>query len=233
MLHEVTASGGVGFCHEAIPALLPPGYHGPLVVAFDSNVLIDLQQHGAQLLNAEELGVSEDYEEELLALGSIVEIWMLRDIRFIVTPRSRTDAKRRSERFLASRGPAIDALALSLAFQYGDWSTLAPSESSLPVLGSVTGIPDGADRDLLLEAQSVGAHVFLTRDETVLTAASVAGPVLRVLRPTELADELIVGGVQLFAGGQCLSGNCPYAAFSIPAPDLGKWGGLLSIFEEP
>ena len=232
MLHEVTADGGVGFCHEAVPALLPPGYHGPLVVALDSNVLIDLQQHGAELLNAEDLGVPEDYEEELLALGSIVDIWMLRDIRFIVTPRSRTDAKRLSERFLATRGPAVDALARSLAFQYGDWSVLAPSETSPPALGSVTGIPDGADRDLLLEAQAVGAHVFLTRDEQLLTAASVEGPVLRILRPTDLADELVLGGVQLFAGGQCRAEDCPYAAFSIPAPDLGKWDGLLSLFEE-
>lgn len=232
MLHEVTADGGFGFCHEAVPALLPPGYHGPLVVALDSNVLIDLQEHGAELLNAEEIGVPAAYEEELLALGSIVDIWMLRDIRFIVTPRSRTDAKRLSERFLATREPAVDALAQSLAFQYGDWTASAPSESSLLALGSVTGIPGGADRDLLLEAQAVGAHVFLTRDEQVLTAASVEGPVLRILRPTDLADELILGGVELFAGGQCLAEDCPYAAFSLPAPDLGKWGGLLSLFEE-
>ncbi len=232
MLHEETADGGVGFCHEAVPDLLPPGYHGPLVVALDSNVLIDLQEHGAELLNAEEIRVHAAYEEELLALGSIVDIWMLRDIRFIVTPRSRTDAKRLSERFLATRGPAVDALAESLAFQYGDWTASAPSESAMLGLGSVTGIPDGADRDLLLEAQGVGAHVFLTRDEQVLTAASVEGPVLRILRPTDLADELILGGVELFAGGQCLAEDCPYAAFSLPAPDLGKWGGLLSLFEE-
>ena len=60
----------------------------------------------------------------------------------------------------------------------------------------------------------------------------LTGPVLRILRPTDLADELVLGGVQLFAGGQCLAEDCPYAAFSIPAPDLGKWGGLLSLFEE-
>lgn len=232
MLHKVTADGGVGFCHEALPALLPPGYHGPLAVALDSNGLIDLQQHGAGLLNDEDLGVPEDYEEELLSLGSIVDIWMIRDIRFIVTPRSRTDAKRRSERFLATRGLAIEALARSLAFQYGDWSVPAPSDSSVPRVGSVTGIPDGADRDLLLEAQAVGAHVFLTRDEQVLTNASVVGPVLRILRPTDLADELVLGGVQLFAGGRCRAGSCPYADFSLPAPDMGKWVGLLSLLEE-
>lgn len=232
MLHEVTADGGVGFCHEAVPALLPQGYHGPLVVSLDSSVLIDLQQYGANLLNHEDLGVQEAYEEELLALGSIVDIWMLRDIRFIVTPRSRTDAKQLSEGFIAARWPAVEALAQSLAFQYGDWSVRAPSENSQPPLGSVTGIPDGADRDLLVEAQAVGAHVFLTRDEKVLTAAAIKGPALRILRPTDLADELILGGVQLFVGGQCLAEDCPYVAFRTPVPDLGKWGGLLSIFDE-
>ena len=74
MLHEVTADGGVGFCQAALPALLPPCYHGPLVVALDSNVLIDLQQHGAELLSGEDVGVQANYEEEL---GSIVDIWML------------------------------------------------------------------------------------------------------------------------------------------------------------
>lgn len=233
MLHKVTADGGVGFCQAALPALLPPGYHGPLVVALDSNVLIDLQQHGAALLNAEGLGVLADYEEELLALGSILDVWMVRDIRFVVTPRSRTDAKRLSERFLTSRGPAVQALAQSLAYQCGDWAVPAPSQTSLPPLGSVAGIPAGADLDLLVGAQAVGAHVFLTRDEKVRTAASVEGPALRILRPTELADELVLSGVELFSGGQCLADGCPYAALDLPAPDLGKWGGLLSIFEEP
>lgn len=232
MLHEGTGDGGLGFCHAAVPELLPAGHHGPLVVALDSNVLIDLQQHGAKLLDDEDLRVDECYEEQLLALGAIVDIWMLRDIRFIVTPRSHTDARRLSERFLATRGPAIDALAASLAFQYGDWSVPAPSDREVAPVGSVTGIPAGADLDLLLEAQSIGAHVFLTRDEQVLNSAVLTGPVLRIMRPTELADELVLNGVRVFDGGLCLADDCPYATCTVPAPDLGKWGGVLSLFEE-
>jgi hypothetical protein len=49
----VTADGGLGFCYAALPRLLPRGYHGPLVVALDSNALIDLQQYGNLLLNDE------------------------------------------------------------------------------------------------------------------------------------------------------------------------------------
>lgn len=232
MLHEVTADGGLGFCHAAVPELLPVGYHGPLVVAFDSNVLIDLQEHGGNLVNGEDPTVDEGYEEQLLALGTILDIWMLRDVRFIVTPRSRTDAKRLSKRFLATRGPAIDALAESLAFQFGDWSVAAPSDRNVVPVGSVTGIPDGADVDLLLEAQSVGAHVFLTRDEQVLTSAVLTGPVLRIMRPTDVADELVLSGVKIFGGGLCLNEDCPYREFSVPFPDLGKWHGVMSLFEE-
>ncbi|QRY48231.1 hypothetical protein JVX93_16495 [Mycolicibacterium boenickei] len=71
MLHEVTLGGGLGVYHDAFPVLLPAGYHGPLVVAFDSNVLIDLQWHGGELLNDEHLRVDEGYEEQLLALGTV------------------------------------------------------------------------------------------------------------------------------------------------------------------
>jgi len=232
VLHEGTEDGGLGFCYLAVPELLPTGHHGPLVIALDSNVLIDLQQHGGKLLDDEDMRVDEGYEEQLLALGTVLNIWMLRDIRFIVTSRSRTDARRRSERFLATRGPAIDALAASLAFQYGDWSVPAPSDREVPPVGSVTGIPAGADLDLLLEAQSIGAHVFLTRDARVLDFAVLTGPALRIMRPTDLADELVLSGANLFMGGLCLADDCPYATFAAPAPDLGKWGGMLSLFEQ-
>lgn len=222
----------MGFCHEALPELLRADYHGPLVVALDSNVLIDFQEHGANLLNNDDLRVDGAYEEQLLALGTILDIWMVRDIRFIVTPRSRTDAKRLSERFIATRGPAIDALADSLAFQFGDWSVAVPSDREVTPIGSVSGIPAGADLDLLVEAQSVGAHVFLTRDEQVLTSAVMAGPVVRVMRPTDVADVLDQRSVQLFTGGMCLHEDCPYATFNLPVPDIGKWSGVLSLFEE-
>lgn len=228
----MTTDGGLGLCHEAVAALLPAWYHGLLIVALDSNVLIDLQQHGADLLSDEGMGGDDDYHEQLFAVGAILDIWVLRDIRLIVTRRSRTGARRLSERFLARRGPAIDTLAESLAFQFGDWTVRPPSDHEVVPVGSVTGIPNGADLDLVLEAQSVGAHVFLTCDEQVLTRASVTGPVLRILPPTQLAHEFVLAGVQLFEGGLCSAYDCPYAVVITPAPDMGKWTGLISLFEE-
>jgi hypothetical protein len=156
--------------------LLLEGFRGPLVVALDSSVLIDLQQHGSALLGD---GVAVDepkYHEELDALGALLDLWLLRDIRFIVTPRSYTDARKLTERFVDSRGPAIDALANSLAFQWEDWEREAPSEwRELTARGEVLGLPTNADRDLVLEAQAVAAHAFLTRDDDLLATAEVRG----------------------------------------------------------
>lgn len=234
MLHEVTYDGGMGFCHEALPSLLRWGYHGPLVVALDSNALIDLQQHGALLLNGDVPGgIYGEYAADLAGLADLLNLWLLRDIRFVVTPRSLTDAKKVTQRFLDRRLPAVDAIAESLAFQFGNWTIPAPSERpGLRLLGDETGLPEGPDRDLVLEAQAVGAHAFLTRDREVLERTTLSGPALAVIPPSALARELLGAGVQPFFGGTCGAGACPYDGWSMPAPDMGKWGGLLSIFEK-
>lgn len=237
MLHEVTSEGGIGFCQEALPGLLPAGYHGPLVVALDSNTLIDLQHHGAALLNDGPLpaNVERDaaYVRELAALADLINLWLIRDIRFVVTPRSLTDAKKVTQRFLYRRLPAVDAIAESLAFQFGDWTIAAPSKhSGFQARGEETGLPGGPDRDLVLEAQAVGAHAFLTRDGEVLEKTSLSGPTLAVILPSGLTRALDGAGVQPFFGGTCAQVGCPYDGWSLPAPDMGKWGGLLSMFED-
>jgi hypothetical protein len=224
VLHEVTEDGGLGFCQPVLPSLLPPAYHGPLVVALDSNVLIDLQQHGAVLLNGESLPekvvVDVGYVGELTAVTDLLNLWLM------------TDAKQLTERFLERREASIDALADSLAFQFGDWSTPAPSQGPSPAsVGDETGLPPGPDRDLVLEAQAVGAHVFLTQDREVLRKTTLSGPPLAVLPPSVLAAELAAVGVELFGGGTCGGEGCPYGDWSLPAPDMGKWSGLLSILE--
>ncbi|WP_148021186.1 hypothetical protein [Streptomyces sp. OR43] len=234
MLHEASLDGGLGFCHQELPTLLPDEYHGPLVVALDSNVLIDLQQHGAALMNDDPLPdrVAADaaYLQDLDGLADLLNTWLLRDIRFIVTPRSKTDAKKFSQRFLDTRLPAIDALAESLAFQLGDWNFPPPSEGVPPAaFGDETGLPEGADRDLVLEAQAVGAHAFLTRDRLILERTALTGPQTVVLSPGSLASEMQAAGVQLFRGGVCGDARCPYAGWPFPAPDMGRWAGLLSI----
>jgi hypothetical protein len=233
VLHDVSYEGGPGFCGAVLRGLLPDDYHGPLVVALDSNILIDLQQHGETLLEGEgieELGLPDDYAYELSALSDLLNLWLLHDIRFIVTPTSLTDAKKPNSNFLAGRGPTVQALADALAFQYGDWAVDPPSANEVVRLGDESGLPDSADRDLVLEAQGVGAHLFITRDVRLLERVQVTGPPLHVSLPSTLANFLIQAGVAAFGGGTCGAQDCPYAD-GMPAPDVGKWQPLFSIFE--
>jgi hypothetical protein len=228
----MTADGGVGFCHDALPRILPSAYHGPLVIALDSSILIDIQQYGNLLLGDDLPDVDRRYSDDLAGLAELLHVWLLRDIRFVLTPRSLTDAKRVTQRFLDRRLPAVDAVADSLAFQFGDWTAAVPSHLDPPApVGRETGLPDGADRDLVLEAQAVGAHVFLTRDRLLLSRVRLAGPPLAALPPRALADGLVGAGVQPFGGGICGNEDCPYLGWPLLAPDTGKWGPLLSMFE--
>nr|WP_300053730.1 hypothetical protein [uncultured Nocardioides sp.] len=233
MIHEVSYEGGPGFCGPVFPGLVPDDYHGPLVVALDSNVLIDLQEHGEVLLEGEgleELGLSEGYTRELAALADLLHIWLLHDIRFIVTPRSLTDAKKPNPNFAERRRPTVQALADALAFQYGDWTADPPSATEVARVGQESGLPDSADRDLVLEAQGVGAHLFITRDVRLLERVQLSGRPLHVSLPSTLAGFLIQAGVSPFGGSTCGAVDCPYAD-DMPAPDIGKWQPLFSIFE--
>ncbi len=231
MLHDVTYDGGMGFCHEPLPRLLPPGYHGPLVVALDSNILIDLQQHGNLLLDDLLPDVDDGYAADLAGLADLLHLWLLRDIRLVVTPRSLTDAKKITPKFLDRRLPLVEALADSLAFQLGDWRATFPAFAErLALTGTETGLADCADQELVLEAQAVAAHVFLTRDRLLLERTTLSGPAMAVAPPKVLAHELVAAGIQPFGGCTCGAEECPYEEWSMPACDLGKWSGLLSIF---
>ena len=149
MLHGGSVEGDLGFCHSALPGLPPSGYDGPLVVAVDSNILVDLQEH---------------------------------------------------------RSPQL--------------------------LGDEHGLPDGPDRDLVLEAQGAGAHAFMTRDRRVIRRTVLAGPPMLVRAPSYFAAELQQSGVSPSGGGVCGQEACPYVEPRLPAPDIGKWGPLFAHFDD-
>jgi len=231
MLHAPSLDGGLGFCHEALLDLLPAGYHGPLVIALDTSVLLDLQQHGNQLLNGETPDVEDRYRKELEGLGGLIDLWLIRDIRFVLTPRVLSDGERITSRQIDRREAAMDALTTALVFQRGTWRDLELPPHALVPIGEETGLSHGADRDLVLEAQSFGAHVFLTRDRALARKVRLNGPALSVLTPSILWDELVIAGVTHLSGGICQSGNCPYDGWPFVAPDMGRWGPFMSIFD--
>lgn len=233
-LHEVSPEGGLGFCQTALGSVLPDDYHGPLVVALDSSVLIDLRTHGDALLDdVQPDDIDDAYAGELQGLADLLNLWLLRDIRFVVTPRSLTDLRGDSTSQRERRRLDVEAVAETLAFQYGDWTVLPPSDQVISFRPEdESGLPESADKDLVLEAQAVGAHVFLTRDRKVLRRVALRGRPLWVTSPSQLQSLLAGAGVTPFSGGTCDGSECPYRAWNLPAPDMGKWGTLLSIFEQ-
>jgi len=247
VLRRMTYSGGTGFCYGYMPQLFSGEQgHGPLLLAWDSNILIDLQEHGSQLINGEHTGVDEPkYAAELDALGRLLDLWLLRDIRFVLSPRATTDAKAKADGARVQRKrAAIDNLAAALTFQVEDWGEerlrfedLDPRDSSFRLadieVDAVTHrFPEGADRELVNEAIRAGLHVFLTRDQRVWKARStLAGVQLKIMKPTELMASLDALGVQTLSGGVYAHPDCPYVD-PLPAGDIGKWAGLLAAFEE-
>lgn len=245
-LHRVTDSGGTGFYYAYMPQLFSGEQgHGPLLLAWDSNILIDLQDHGSRLINGEGTGVTEPkYAAELDALGRLLDLWLLRDIRFVLSPRASSDAKAKVDSpHVRRKREAIDSLAEALTFQVEDWgeehlrfedldpTALAFALPDLDVDRLTSRFPAGADRDLINEAVRAGLHVFLTRDQRVWKArTTLAGVPLKVMKPTELMAFLDALGVAALAGGVYPHVDCPYAD-PLRAGDMGKWAGLLAAFE--
>lgn len=232
LLHYPNEDGGLGFCGRMMTSMLPVDYHGPLIVALDSSILIDLQEHGTDLCNGECRIHERKYRSDLEYLGQLLDLWLLRDIRFIATPRARTDAKKITSRFNTRREATMRALNEGLAYQIGIWNCeVQPIWSDLKPYEHIQGLPDNADRDLVAEAVAVGAHVFLTRDDRLITNVRVVGRSLLTCSPSTLVAELESYGVALLDGGSCSSPECPYKKRPLLFPDIGKWEMLSSIFD--
>jgi hypothetical protein len=246
-LRAITYSGGNGFCYSTISAVAKGPGCGPLLIALDSNIVIDLQDHGATLINGDELEVADRaYEDELTALGVLIDVWLLRDIRFLVLPAAYTDAKRRADSpKVCRRRRSIERLSEALCFQLEDWElssgdryraiTKARREDVLAQRSfSSLGLPEGADSTIYAEACIADVDVFLTRDNEVLAAGArtpVGWPT--ICSPVDLVDVLAGAGVGIDPhGGLVAHAGCPYPRDDGLAPDTGKWVGLLQVFEE-
>jgi hypothetical protein len=205
------------------------------VVALDTNVLINLSEYGAIALDNEvlpdSLAANQVLAGDLTALADLIHLWFLRDIRFITTPRILTDFGQKvgqKAELVEQRIAWAHSLLRSLSFQVESEGGLPRSDSPQLERRSVESPPD-ADGTLVREAAEFGAHVFLTSDRRLVRRwTDHEDLVLRT--PTALVRELVAAGVGApWLGGTCAEPDCPYADVDIPAPDLGKWAGLLSI----
>lgn len=234
------------FCYDAIPILFQGVLsmdHGPLLVALDSSIIIDLQDHGFALFEDERPAkVSGQYAKDLDALAQILDLWLLRDIRFIVLPRALSDAKKRQlSKKVARKMVSMERIANALTFQLQDWGYEQdrfpddPNVDDAPQLDMdvpsvADSVPKGADRELVLQAIRTDIDVFLTRDKKVLKAArTIKSDLLQVLSPSQLWVILINHKVSHLGADILDHPDCPYRNGLI-AGDTGKWQGLLSVF---
>lgn len=200
---------GPGFDYAAASNLfLGRRGSGPLYVAWDTNLLLDYFKFGAKLWHGSSVADvgGTTYDDELEGLQLLIALWVLRDIRFMVLPRSIQDAKvalsqdRRHNRQHAFRE---FVRAMQLVGDYGGDAEV-PSRDGLLVLPDSelervkNRLPRGDDRELVVGAVRAGAHVFLTRDKGILKRKSGFRPFgLLIASPQDMIEELFACGAYL------------------------------------
>jgi hypothetical protein len=174
---------------------------GPLRIVWDTSVLILFQKYGETFWDDGPVGEPDHLRDQIEALGTIVNpLWLTRDIRFQVLPKTLIDFQRYlpdpdgkvRERFI----DAIEAARLfGVGFGDEDYGPPAPTCEPIP-RETLACLPRrGLDRQLVDEAQRVGAHVFLTNDKKLAQKAPQIAPYgLLLVRPTQLLDELGFAG---------------------------------------
>jgi hypothetical protein len=191
-----------GFFYSDSPAIFlgRVGY-GPLRVGLDTNVVIDIAEYGPLLLAGAVPNLGAEYAEELDALGGLVNLALVRDVRFYVSSSQLGDARRSiSKRQLAERIRVLEALlALTDELEVDATYLGLPDEDDWTVHRRSTRLPlpfikPPRDRAITEGALAAGCHVLLTRDERDILrhAARISALGMCALRPTDLIDELAV-----------------------------------------
>jgi hypothetical protein len=191
------------FDYSATPAIfLGRTGFGPLRIAWDTNVLIDWRDFGHLLLSDEETPTVPDldpgHEADLVALGTVMTLWMTRDVRIYPLRRQMRDfgrgrGKPQPRQLVEERARQLDEIASAL------WCVGLSGEFKSPSPGArewvVPSMKPSADRTLVEEAVVRGCHVFLTRDRKILQRRPDLAQVGIVpTRPTDLLDALSDSG---------------------------------------
>lgn len=241
---RMLGSGGQGYCYDFDRGLFAGAeglLDGPLVIALDSNVLIDIESHGMELFD-DNLGdsIPQKSRSNLIALADLLEAWLVRDIRFIVVPPTREDFKRTpTPDRLRSRDRFFSAVEEALTFQLDDWGEAEDRlawtrEPDLAVAQALMRVPDDLDRAMVEGAWACGADVFLTQDRRLLSAMkSFPEGFPNVCSPADLSARLFAAsslasavGPTWLTSGTVSHSDCHWAG-GLPFGDTGKWGKLL------
>lgn len=213
---------GGAFDYSALPEVfLGRTGEGPLRVAWDTNVLIDYATIGPHVWEDDRADQPQDDQlaPDQAALVSLMEIWMVRDIRIHVFERQLDDCKRNltdSRRDLRVR--QIEQIRSAL-WCLGHAADVEPDAARSRVERALQRTPAGFDTELLALAVNAGCHVFLTCDKGILRARDeVRRFGMIVATPSEL----------LGAFGSDGSGWWFAAGGWMLAPDNHKWVHLMA-----
>jgi len=206
---DETSEGG-GFQYEDCPKVFSGrNGHGPLRLAWDTNILIDYAQYGHLVWADDEpdFPVEEKrYQEKLIALREIMNLWMLRDIRIRMPFRQIYDAKIRlgnkPEEFWEKKIEQFRKTQAIRLWQLEQFhSALSCISLDTEIDSSVkpfATLPDEStndqwDESLLEEAVATGCHVFLTGDRKLKKRLDrvASDSYVAILSPTSLLDSLI------------------------------------------
>lgn len=220
-IHPDSSSGasddhGGAFDYEAYPELfLDRRGVGPLWMVWDSNIVIDFVDHGSELINGgAPQGITEPvYLAELVALGGLVDLWMCRDIRLVVTDAQLLDKSHTRQREIDEAAAAI----LCLGLEYPR-STEPPAGLLADCLDRC---PSGVDRAIVREAACRGMHIVVTRDKRLRRSSErVERLGLAIRHPSEVVEAIVAR-----SHGHPLFGDDGLVA------DNHKWLHLLSLVE--
>lgn len=176
---------------------------GPLYVAWDTNILLDYFEHGANLWADTELPetIPEDHHSELECLQLVFALWVIRDVRIVVLNECIDDAKKQlREEQRSARVNAFEEFSHALRLT-PDGSEDQISRAGLLALpdsafnDALASVPRGLDQRMVSAAYRSGAHVFLTRDKGVLQARARFRPLgLLITSPGDLFQGLLETG---------------------------------------
>lgn len=213
---------GPHFVYDERPELFGHRHgRGPLLIAWDTNLLIDYFDHGNALWSGEAVtGGDPSHSEQLEALQLIMALWVVRVIRMIVLPANVTDAKKgrvRTDR-QQRRAAAFAQFTAAITLIAGSSAPPAPPLTLPPRVleDALRAVPEGGDRSLVRQAVKAGAQAFLTRDRKVLKAAAQLRPFgLQLASPQDLLELIAAAG-----GFWCLQD--PRLHLHWPMPDLHR-----------
>jgi len=225
-----------GFCHFA------SGF-GPLLVAFDSNIVSYLEVHGRSIIDDEPaVDVSPPLRAELDALAQLLEVWRTRDIRFIVVPQIVRDFVRQppvavQEQRRESCRRIIEAISYQIIDDDVSETIDHLTEPVRPVadqlaleMDTPTLLLKPLDAQLVREAIACEVDVFLTNDKQLRSAVRRLRLPIHALSPVELMEKFARENVGLMGEDHLGHESCD-AALSLLCDDIGKWGPLFEILE--